>query len=294
MSPAHVPAVSVVVPCYNGGRFIDQLLATLAAQIFRDFEIIIVDDGSGEETRQKLARLDPSITVLHQANQGPGAARNTGFRAARADFVLPLDCDDTLEPNHLEETVAALRAAPADVGFVFTHLRAVGAIQRIFPRKFNRFEILFSNKLPSCILMRKSVWETLGGYDESMRDGYEDWDFNIRMAAAGYRAIEIPKALYVYRVSDEGMLLSHCSSRHAAIWRSIREKNERLYRLPEILKAWRSARGTQHMPLPVALGILALAQLPDRIFTGVMGLYRYGRLFLQGWRDALRGMQTHP
>jgi hypothetical protein len=48
------------------------------------------------------------------------------------------------------------------------------------------------------------------------------------------------------------------------------------------------------MPLPVALGILALAQLPDRIFTGVMGLYRYGRLFLQGWRDALRGMQTHP
>jgi glycosyltransferase involved in cell wall biosynthesis len=294
MTSAHCPAVSVVVPCYNGGRFIDGLLASLAAQTFRDFEIVIVDDGSNEETQAKLATLDPSITVLHQRNQGPGAARNTGFRAARAGIVLPLDCDDTIEPTHLEETVAALRAAPADVGFVFTELRAVGAIEKVFPRKFNRFEILFSNKLPSCILMRKAMWQALGGYDESMRDGYEDWDFNIRMAAAGYRAIEVAKPLYVYRVSNEGMLLSHCSSRHAAIWRTIREKHRGLYRLPAVLKIWWGARGTDHMPLPVALGILALAQLPDRLFTGVMGLYRYGRLFFQGWRDAMRGLQTHP
>ena len=75
------PAVSVVVPCYNGARYIDGLLATLAAQTFRDFEIIIVDDGSNEETRAKLDTLDPSITVIRQRNQGPGAARNTGFRA---------------------------------------------------------------------------------------------------------------------------------------------------------------------------------------------------------------------
>lgn len=293
LSKSHVPAVSVVVPCYNGARFMDGLVATLAAQTLRDFEVIVVDDGSNAETRAKLASLDPSITVIHQRNQGPGAARNTGFRAARADIVLPLDCDDTLEPTHLEETVAALRAAPEDVGFVFTQLRAVGAIEKIFPRKFNRFEILFSNKLPSCILMRKSVWERLGGYDETMRDGYEDWDFNIRMAAAGYCGVEIAKPLYIYRVSNEGMLLSHCSSRHAAIWRTIREKHRALYSLPAVLKTWWKERGTDHMPLPVALGILALAQLPDRLFTSVMSLYRYGRLFFQGWRDALRGLQTH-
>src|SRR5690349_20120509 len=95
--PSHSsPAVSVVVPCYNGGRFIDGLLATLAAQTFRDFEIIIVDDGSNEETQRKLESLDPSITVIRQRNQGPGAARNTGLRQARGEFVLPLDCDDAL------------------------------------------------------------------------------------------------------------------------------------------------------------------------------------------------------
>lgn len=79
----HVPAVSVVVPCYNGGRFIDQLLDSLSRQTFRDFELIIVDDGSRDDTRAKLATLDKSVQIILQDNQGPGAARNTGI--ARAD-----------------------------------------------------------------------------------------------------------------------------------------------------------------------------------------------------------------
>jgi glycosyltransferase involved in cell wall biosynthesis len=291
MPSEHSPAVSVVVPCYNGARYIDGLLATLAAQTFRDFEIIIVDDGSNEETRAKLDTLDTSITVIRQRNQGPGAARNTGFRRARGEFVLPLDCDDELDPSFLAEVYAALSAAPADVGVVFTYLQAFGAVDKTdFARRFNAFELLFSNKLQSCIFMRRSLWEKLGGYDEAMRDGYEDWDFNIRMSRAGIKAIAIPKPLYFYRVSNEGMLLSHCSSRHAAIWRYIRAKHRDAYRLPNIMKVWREARGTEHISLPVALGILTLAQFPDRWFTAVMGLYRYGRLFTQGWRTSASGV----
>lgn len=291
MPSVHSPAVSVVVPCYNGARFIDGLLATLAAQTFRDFEIIIVDDGSNEETQAKLATLDPSITVIRQHNQGPGAARNTGFRRARGEFVLPLDCDDELDPTFLAEVHAVLSAAPADVGFAFTYLRAFGAVnQTDFSRRFNAFELLFSNKLQSCIFMRRSLWERLGGYDEAMRDGYEDWDFNIRMARSGIRAITIPKPLYFYRVSNEGMLLSHCSARHAAIWRYIRTKHRDAYRPREILRQWWRTRGTERMSLPVALGILALAQFPDRWFTAIMSLYRYGRLFTQGWRTSMRGV----
>jgi len=289
MKIANSPAVTVVVPCYNGGRYIDGLLATLAAQTFRDFEIVIVDDGSNEETRTKLEALDPSIRVIRQRNQGPGAARNTGFRHARGEFVLPLDCDDALAPDYLAEAHAALSAAPSDVGFVFTYLRAFGAIDMDFSRRYNAFELLFSNKLQSCIFMRRSVWEQLGGYDEAMRDGYEDWDFNIRMSRAGVRAIEIPKPLYLYRVSNEGMLLSHCSARHAAIWRYIRAKHGEAYQLPEIMRVWREQKGTERMPLPVALGILGLAQFPDRWFTAIMGLYRYGRLFAQGWRTSTPG-----
>ena len=160
--------------------------------------------------------------------------------------MLPLDCDDALAPSYLAEVHAALSAAPADVGFVFTHLRAFGAVDVTdFPRRYNAFELLFSNKLQSCIFMRRSMWERLGGYDEAMRDGYEDWDFNIRMSRAGIRAIEIPKPLY----------LSREQRRHAAqpllgaprpIWRYIRAKHSDAYRLPEIMRVWRETREWTH------------------------------------------------
>ncbi|MGE3869583.1 MAG: glycosyltransferase family 2 protein, partial [Pseudorhodoplanes sp.] len=250
------------------------------------FEIIIVDDGSGAETQARLQSLPSEIRVLRQSNQGPGAARNTAFQAARAPLILPLDCDDGLEPDYLAETVPVLQSSPLDVGFVFTHLRAFGAIDRVFAdRSFDRFDQLFTNKLQSCILMRKSAWERLDGYDEMMRDGYEDWDFNIRLGRAGYRGIVVPKPLYLYRVSNEGMLLSHCSGKHAGIWRYIREKHADLYRLPSVLRLWWGDRTAHRMPLPVALGILTLAQCPDRWFTAIMNLYRFGRLFKQGSRE---------
>ena len=88
------PRVSVIVPCHNGGRFLDGLLASLDSQTLRDFEIIIVDDGSTETaTLDKLARLDPAIRVIHQENRYLPGARNRGF-LRRAPLVLPLDCDD--------------------------------------------------------------------------------------------------------------------------------------------------------------------------------------------------------
>src|SRR5579872_5766851 len=105
---AGVPAISVVVPCYNGGRFIDALMASLDAQTFRDFEIILVDDGSTDElTAQKLAEIKDRVRIVRQDNRGLPAARNSGIREARADIVFPLDCDDTIEPTFLAETVAA-------------------------------------------------------------------------------------------------------------------------------------------------------------------------------------------
>ena len=76
-----MPAVSVVVPCYNGGHFIDQLLASLAQQTFRDFELIIVDDGSRDETRAKLATLDKSVTVIRRTMPGPAPPAIPGSRA---------------------------------------------------------------------------------------------------------------------------------------------------------------------------------------------------------------------
>src|SRR5690349_3797996 len=118
------PAISIVVPCFNGGRFLDGLMASLARQSFRDFEIIIVDDGSTERnTLDKLAELQGRARVIRQDNRGLSGARNTGIRAALADLVLPLDCDDTFEAPFLSEAAALMQGAPADVAAVFCHMR---------------------------------------------------------------------------------------------------------------------------------------------------------------------------
>jgi glycosyltransferase involved in cell wall biosynthesis len=266
------PAVSVIVPCYNGGRFIDQLEATLAAQTFRDFETVIVNDGSRDDTKARLDRLPRSIRAIHQANQGPGAARNTAIKAARADIILALDCDDQLDPTYLEETVAAMRAAPADVGFLFTHERMTGLRQGVEPRYFKLFDQLFINRVPSCLMFRKEAWRRAGGYDESMREGYEDWEFTIAMAAAGYRAIEIPKPLFTYRVSDEGLLLRMSSKMHAELWRRMRRKHRDLYRLPSILRLWWQSRDLPgDLTLWKALNLLTMASLlPDECFSALI------------------------
>lgn len=265
------PAVSVIVPCHNGGRFLDGMLASLAAQTFRDFEIVIVDNGSTEAaTLEKLGSLDPKcVRVVHQENRYLPGARNRGFREARAGFVVPLDCDDRLEPAFLAEAVPLLREAPAEIGFVFTHGRLTGAIEGVMARHFHAFDQLFLNQLPYGMLLRKSAWQAVGGYDETMRDGMEDWEFGIRLLRAGLRGIEIAKPLLVYNVSAEGMLMGHAARMHGTIWRHIRDRHRDLYRLPALVRLWRATRATPgKVSWPAAVGLLGLAKLlPEAWFN---------------------------
>jgi glycosyltransferase involved in cell wall biosynthesis len=275
------PAVSVIVPCYNGGRFIDLLLVSLERQTFRDFEIVIVNDGSTDRpTLEKLASLPPGIRVIHQENRGLAGARNSGFRAAKADLVLTLDCDDGLEPTFLAETAAVMRAQGPDLGFVFTDVRMTGMREGVSRRYFKLFDLLFINRVSACLLVRKEAWQNAGGYDETMREGYEDWEFSVRLAEAGYRGYGIPKPLFIYRVSEDGMLMSRSSQLHAKLWRRIRERHKKLYRLPAVLKLWWRTRSIPgELTLFRALNLLALATLlPDSWFSALAHRVRTSRL----------------
>jgi glycosyltransferase involved in cell wall biosynthesis len=285
------PKISVVVPCYNGGKFFDQLTASLARQTFRDFEVIIVDDGSPDPaTQAKLAALDPAIRVIrHPQNRRMSAARNTGFSAARADVIMALDCDDQLEPTYLEECFAALQSAPPDVGFVFTHVRLTGANHGTERRYFNAFDVLFKNTIGYSILVHKSAWLKAGKYDESMVDGYEDWEFTIRLIHAGYRGIEIAKPLFIYNVSMNGMMMSHSSRLHAALWRKIRAKNPELYRISSLIRLFRESQllHEEKSSLLRTIGSLMLTSvLPDAWFSAVIHLARSRRLARENMQAA--------
>ena len=276
------PSVSIIVPCYNGGRFLDDLLSSLHRQTFRGFEVLIVDDGSTEtETIARLATLPAEIRVVRQANAGLAAARNTGFRNALANLVLPLDCDDTLEPSYLAETVGTLQTAPADVGFVFTHMRLSGALEGIFKTRFDRFNQLFVNRLPYCMLFRKSAWAAIGGYDEAMRDGSEDWEFNIRLAQANFRGIEIARPLFVYAVRPEGMLLSKTARLQGTMWQRIRVKHKQLYLPSTLVKLWREENRDWSSALRAVVLLTLTKLLPERSYNALF--YRYMG-FARGWR----------
>jgi glycosyltransferase involved in cell wall biosynthesis len=276
-----MPTISVVVPCYNGGKFLDALTGCLAQQTFRDFEIIVVDDGSTDQaTQAKLVTLNPAIRVVRQKNRGLSAARNTGFSAAKADLVMPLDCDDQLEPTYLEECLRALQSSPPEMAFAFTHDRLTGARQGIKRNYFNAFDSLFKNVAGYGMLIRKSAWRKAGGYDENMRDGYEDWEFSIRLIHAGYRGIEIPKPLFLYNVSMQGMLMSHSSHMHAALWRRIREKHRNLYRISNLIRLYRENRTapTETSPLQTVGALVLTSVLPDSLFSAIVHSIRSYRL----------------
>ncbi len=267
-----VPAVSIVVPCFNGGRFLDGLFASLGRQTFRDFETIIVDDGSTDEgTRKTLDSLARDIRIVRQGNRGLPAARNTGFAAARTDFVLPLDCDDEIEPAFLSKTVDALRNAPPEVAFVFTDIRLVGRMKGVLTRDLCPFDQLFINRLPYCMLFRKSAWRDVGGYDATMRDGYEDWDFNLRLIQDGFRGIKIAEPLFVYRVSRDGMLFSRSAHLHFRLWRRIRNCRPHLYRPAALRRLHAACKDPRpHIGLAAALSVLyAEKVLPDRVMNSI-------------------------
>jgi glycosyltransferase involved in cell wall biosynthesis len=285
------PAATVVVPCFNGGRYLDALMASLARQTLTGFEIIVVDDGSTDEaTVQKLAALEDRARVIRQDNRGLSAARNAGIAAARSECVAVLDCDDTFEPQFLEEAATLMRCAPDDVAVVFSHLRLTGVGDGLIERHFNAFDLLFTNTMHSGLMLRKACWRAVGGYDETMRQGYEDWEFYLRLAHAGYRGIEIPKPYFNYAVASGGMLFNKSSHLHAALWRAMRIKHAALYRPLAVLKLWWQTRGgNSHVSLAKAIAALGMATfLPDSVYSRMVA-ERRRRMLLEGRLPAYTG-----
>jgi glycosyltransferase involved in cell wall biosynthesis len=200
LGPCDDPLVSVVVPCYNQGDFINDAIRSVFEQTFTSFEVIVVDDGSDDRTTART--LDDLVwtrtTLIRQANRGLAAARNAGIERARGAFIVPLDADDKLHPEFLERTLQALADDP-DAPFATCRARLFGDIDAVYvPRPFNRYQLLLSNSIVGCVLMRASAVKGAGGYTEQLRSGNEDWDLWIRLTADASPA-ELDDVLFFYR-----------------------------------------------------------------------------------------------
>jgi len=223
-------SVSVVIPCYNPTRFLKETLASVRAQTYGRVEIILVDDGTDQPEARQLLRsvAGAADRYIEQSNQGLAAARNSGFRAARGDYVVPLDADDRLDPAFVSECVRAARAHP-EAAFIYTDYRVFGK-KRYVERldEYNLFRLLDQNTLIYASLIQRSDWEAAGGYDDSMRLGYEDWDFWLRLAERGRYGRHLPRALFEYRKHGRS-LLTVAREHHAELVAKIRANHPQLY-----------------------------------------------------------------
>ena len=201
------PTVSVIIPCYGQAGYLGEAVASVVAQTFTDWEIVVVDDGSPDDTAEKAQRLvaahpDRRIRLLRQVNQGLPSARNNGIAASTGRYILPLDADNLLMPEMLEKTVALLEAEPS-VAIAYTDYERFGKeSRRNDTGVWNIDALAFSNQLEACSLFRREVWGAVGGYNPNMRWGYEDWDFWIGAAEHGFVGKRIPEPLFRYRIKE--------------------------------------------------------------------------------------------
>lgn len=203
------PKVSVVIPCFNHGVYLAEAIQSLLEQGVSDWEAIIVDDGSTDSTDEivgQLTKLDKRVFSLRTDNRGLSAARNAGIGIARGKYILPLDADDCLAPSFLSDVLNSV--GEHDYRVVATGVEKFGFEAGIYtpPSTIAEHSFVGKNPIVCTSLFSKRLWKEIGGYDEIMRDGYEDWEFWIRASMVGVEFIVIPKPLFRYRRHRVSML----------------------------------------------------------------------------------------
>jgi glycosyltransferase involved in cell wall biosynthesis len=206
--------ISVCIPVFNGARLIDRALRSFEAQTMAPGEVLVVDDGSTDETPSLLERWQAQgrLRFVRQANGGLPCARNTGARHMRGTWMVPLDADDELDPRALELAHAAVARTP-DAGWCVTDIARIGndGEEEVFttqlppgPTRAWLPALLERNFIERTILLRRDMLLSLGGYDEAFRI-YEDWELNIRMVQAGVVVAYAPGPLYRYIKTEGGI-----------------------------------------------------------------------------------------
>lgn len=238
MSPALVPGstapdVGVVVTAYNQAGMIREAVDSALHQSAVPRHIVVVDDGSTDP--RSLAVLDElraegAVDVVRQDNGGVSSARNLGISHCRCDVVVVLDGDDRLLPTFVERAVTALVTDPQVVA-VSSWMRMFGlAHARVRPTGGHAVDLLARNACPADVMVRRSAWERAGGYDESLRSGFEDWDFFLRLLGDtdDARIFIVEEELIDYRTARASANVSSMEER-SSLLRGLVNRHRSLY-----------------------------------------------------------------
>ena len=198
--------VSVIIPCYNDGDYLREAVESALHQEFQDLDVIVVDDGSTDTaTLAALTELSrvPRVRVMRQENSGPSTARNHGVQLSDAEYFMPLDADDIIEPQYVGEAVHVLDGENK-VGAVYCKADLIGDATGLWRLPdFDWSTILVHNLIFNACLFRKDDWLSVGGYDESMRTGREDHDFILKILGLGRTVRRLDEVYFHYRQRNQ-------------------------------------------------------------------------------------------
>lgn len=223
--------ISIIIPCYNDWLYIDQAVNSAVNQTFLNKEIIVVDDGSDTKTKEVLKKLELKITkLITQENQGQSRARNVGIKAAKGDYILLLDSDDFFESSLCKKAIELFKSNE-NIKLVTCQANLLfdDGSSRIFTPKGGEIDnFIFGNNALGTSMFKKADWYSCGGYDEQMRNGFEDWEFFIRLLKNGGQAEVIQESLYTYR-KRKNTTTTVANSRKYELLAYVFNKNKTLY-----------------------------------------------------------------
>jgi hypothetical protein len=203
--------VSVIIPNYNHAQYIGDAIQSVLNQTYRNFEIIVVDDGSKDNSREVISHFGNRVQAIFQQNQGLSAARNTGIRAARGAYIGVLDADDMYEPNFMSTLVSLLQAQP-DADGIYCGYQFVDHLNNPLPQIEARtvpagqlYQVLLDGNflVPESMLVRHHCYEIVGPFDESLR-ACEDWDMWLNISGR-YNIIGTSTVLTRHRILPGSM-----------------------------------------------------------------------------------------
>lgn len=258
-----MPLVSVIIPTHNRADVLGRAVASVLAQTWTDFELIVVDDGSTDHTAAVLAEFDdPRLTGMHQENKGVSAARNLGIRASSGRFIALLDSDDSWLPDKLARQLAFMRESGMEISQTDEIWIRDGA--RVNPcRKHAKLAGWFLERSlelclisPSCVLFSRALWEELGPFDERL-PACEDYSLWLRVGLR-YPVGLIPEALTI-KTGGHADQLSR---------RIIGLDLYRIYAMLDLL---------QTMDMTAEQRVLVVAALRQRVRLYAQGCIKYGK-----------------
>lgn len=195
--------VSIVIPCYNQGKYVQDALNSAINQTYKNIEIICVNDGSNDNSSEIIKNfVDKYKNIIFfdlKENKGLTSARNIAIDASTGEYILPLDADDIIENTYVEKA-AAILDNNENIGIVYCNARKFGTVNEIWKLpEYNYDDFLIANCIFSCALFRKSDFIRAGKYKENMENNLEDWDLWLSMIELGLKPYKIPEILFNYR-----------------------------------------------------------------------------------------------